>query len=231
MANEDDITSEEPNYDFVPESFKGEDGTYDFEKFRASYDEAVSFKAQAEEAQAALPKDADGYAFAISEEHVLPEGFDPELLKQVDEEGNEVEFDINKMIDPDDPDLPLLKSALHSRKADPALMSDLASILANRELRNVMKMTEKHGEEMKALGPEGKSRIDTVGRALVSMLPEDQAKSILDGITTADALRGIESILKKSKAPPAAAPSKGIDNATASIDERLEAGLAARRQA
>ena len=244
MPNEnDDIQNDDP-LAFVPEDFKGDDGTYDTKGFREKYDEAVSFRAQHEEATAALPKDADGYAWAIPEGHVLPEGFDPEVLRQpvlnkdgspkigADGKPEMKDFDISEMIKADDPDLPLLKSAMHKHGAKPELMGEIASILANRELKNVLSQVEKHGAEMKALGPEGKSRIQTVTRTISAMLPPAQASALMDSITSADALRGIEAVIAKSKVPPAAAPGVGkIDNATASIKERLAAGLAARRTA
>lgn len=226
---------------FVPESFKGEDGAYDTAAFRASYDESVSFKAQADEAAAAMPKDPDGYSWAVPEGHVLPDGFDPTVLRQpalnedgtpkIGEDGQPAmrDFDVNDMIKADDPDLPLLQTALHKHGAKPELMGDIASIMANREISNAVKMTEQADAEKKLLGPNGQSRIDTVVRAVKAMVPAEQAKALADSITSADALKGLEALLQKSKSPPASAPGHKIDNSTASINERIKAGLENRR--
>jgi len=228
---------------FVPESFKGEDGTYDLDGFRTAFDEGVSFKAQADEAAEALPKDADGYVFAVGEEHILPEGFDPEVLRQpvLNEDGTPKmgedgqpemkDFDVNDMVSADDPDLPLLQAALLKHGANPALMGDIAGIMANREISTITKAVKIASEQKAALGPNGQSRIDTVKRSIASKLPDAQTKAVMDSITSADALKGIETILKTSKSPPAAALDHKIDNSTASINERISAGLKARKSA
>ena len=74
---------------FVPESFKGEDGSYDTTKFRAQFDELSSFKSQEDERRAALPKEASAYAWALPEGHAFPEGFDVEAMKT---KANELNF-------------------------------------------------------------------------------------------------------------------------------------------
>lgn len=236
-ADPDDLSS------FVPESFKGEDGKYDLDGFRTAFDEGVSFKAQADEAAEALPKDADGYVFSVGEEHVLPEGFDPELLRQpvmnedgtakMGEDGNPEmkDFNVNDMIMADDPDLPLLQAALLKHGANPALMGDIAGIMANREIGTITKAVKVANEQKAALGPNGQSRIDTVKRSIASKLPDAQTKAVMDSITSADALKGIETILKASKSPPPPALGHKVDNATASISERIKAGLEARKSA
>lgn len=233
MADDDQTTDLS---EFVPDNFKGDDGAYDTAGFRSSFDELATFKAQSDEATAALPENADGYALTIPEDHVLPEGFDPAILRQqiLNEDGTPKmgedgkpemkEFDINEMISADDPDLPLLQAALHKHGANPALMGDLASILANQKIREVMGQADTLKEEKAALGPNGQSRIDTVTRAVAAMVPAGEAAALMNGVTSADALKGMEKLLQKSKAPPAAAPN-AIDNASASIDERIDAGL------
>ncbi len=213
----------------IPDSFKGEDGKWDTEGFKANYDELASFKSQADERTEALPKEASGYAFALPEDHALPEGFDPETMKTKDEDGNDIEFDINKMIDAEDPDLPLLQEAMLKHGADPALMGDLASILANRELRSVMKAMTVAEEETAKLGPNSKSRFSTVERSLNSRIPAAQVKAVMDSITTADALRGIEALLKKPGNTTTAADTTK-DWSEMSPRDRLIGGLKERKK-
>lgn len=215
---------------FLPEDYKGEDGTYDTERFRADYEALVSFKTQADEAAASLPTEASAYAFALPESHEWPEGFDPEQMKTRDADGNEVAFDPSKLIDPEDPDIALVQSALLEHKADPALAQAIASIFANREIRNVMRMQQEAEEQKGKLGPNGEARINTVARTIKARVPEAQANAILDGITSADALKGFEALLKAVSPATAPAPSKP-DLSQMSIDERIEMGLKQRASA
>lgn len=206
MADNDEINDDAPAgvdpSTFVPETFKGEDGAFDTAKFRESYDELASFKSTQEEAKAALPKEPGEYAFALGEDHVWPEGFDPEKMKTTDEDGNEVAFDPSKLFDADDPDIPLVQSVLHELGAPKEAMGKIASIMANREMRNIMQAAGAAESEKKALGPDAQARIDTVTRTLNARMDADQAKAVLDGVTSADALRGLERLIKDSNIAP-----------------------------
>lgn len=216
-----------PDFSFVPENFIA-DGKPDTAAFRTSYDELASFKAQMDEAKAALPAEPTGYEFKVGEGHALPEGFDPDLFKDVDADGNEVLFDVNKMINPDDPDLPLLQAALHKHGADPALMGELAGILANRELRGVMSATEAAATEKTALGPQGQSRIDTLSRTIDARLPKEQAAAVKDLLTSADAVRGLETLFKNSSKPVVPVPPGGVDMDNMSSKELIALGISQR---
>lgn len=213
---------------FVPESFKTDDG-FDTAKFRESYDDLVTFKSQADESKASLPEGPEGYAFTLPDEFQLPEGFDPKVFETKDDEGNTVEFDPASLIDGDDADIPLLQDMMHKLAQGEMNPVDatkaLAGMLVTRELRAVMEAAAGAEDHMKALGPEGKSRISTMQRELASRVPEAQAKAILDDITSADTLRGLEALVK-STAKAQTSPAPGNFNpAEMSIDERLEAGF------
>jgi hypothetical protein len=217
---------------FVPEAFKGEDGAYDTAGFRARFDELTAFRAQEDERIAALPTEASAYAWALPEGHSFPEGFDPAKMATKDDKGNEVAFDPAKMFDPEDPDVAAVQAALLEMKAPPGLMSKLAGVMINRELRGIMEAERVAGEQMAMLGDQvkAKARVDVVQRELSSRLPSAQAAAIMDGLTTAEAVRGMEQILKASSTPPAPAP--GVkDMAKMSIDEKLDLGLQQRAQA
>lgn len=231
---------EGPDLSFIPDTFKGEDGGYKVDDFKVHFDELASFKAQADEAKSALPESPDGYAWAVPDDFAWAEGFNPadHQVAVVGEDGKPVigadgkpetrDMSAADMMDASDPDLALLQSALHKHGSDPALMGELASIMANREVRGLIEAGATATAEKKALGPDAQSRIDTVQRSLSARLPAAQAAAVLQDITSADALRGIEAIIKTSNAPPAPVGGGKIDNATASIDDRIMAGLRSR---
>ena len=207
---------------FVPEAFKGEDGAFDTEGFRAKYDELAAFKSTYDESKAELPESPEGYAFALAEDHEWPEGFDPAKMKTTDEEGNEVEFDPSKLLASDDPDIPTVQALLHEIGAPASVMGKIAGIMVNRELRSVIQAEANAAAEKKALGPDGQARIDTVTRVLKSRMEPSQAKALLDGITSADALKGFEKIIKAGNVKPA--PSEEKDFSAMSPMERVMYG-------
>lgn len=215
---------------FVPDSFKGEDGAYDTAKFRASYDELAAFKGQEDDRKALLPKEAADYAFALTEGHTWPEGFDPAKFTTKDEQGNEVQFDLSKLIDAGDPDIPALQAVLHEIGAPKEAMGKIASIVANREMRAVLEGMATAEAEKKALGPEADARIRTVSHALKAKMPAEQAQALLDTITTANALRGFEALLKGVGSAVSSAPQKK-DYSTMTPYEQLVDGLRSQKSA
>lgn len=215
---------------FVPEEFKGEDGAWDTAGFRAKFDDLAASKAMLDERAAALPKEAKDYAFAVPEDHVFPEGFDPATMATKDENGNDVEFDVNSMIQADDPDIPLLQEVMKEFGADPAMMGKLASIMANREIRTINEGIAKAAEETAKLGPDAKSRFGNVERTLKAKLPDTQVTAIMDGIVSADGLRGIETLLKGTTAPGAPPASKSQDWSEKSPMDRVMSGLQQRNK-
>ena len=237
-GSEDD--GDDIDLSFIPEAYKGEDSKYDIAKFTTDYEGLVAFKSQADERAEAMPKDPSEYAFSFSDEFQFPEGFDPEAhrIPVVDDKGEPVlddkgepttrAFTAADMIDANDPDMPLLQAALHEAGADKALMGKIGEILAGREIRGLLAADKTAEDEKKALGPDSTARINTVMHSINAMLPPAEAKAIADSITSADTLRGLEKVLKASKTPPPANKSTKIDNSTASIDERIMAGLQSR---
>lgn len=231
MADDEDDKTQVADFGAVlPETYKAEDGSWKTDDFKADYDGLVSFKAQAEEARAAIPEKPEDYAWVLPEDHQMPEGFDPSNHMRKDEQGNDIEFKASDMLNSDDPDLPLLQAALHEAGAPPALMGKIASILVNREVRETTAMVSRAAEEMKLLGPQGEARKSTVEREVKARMPAEQASAVLDAVTSADALRGLEALLKASKAPPSPAGG-GKDFSSMSVDERLREGLKQRKSA
>jgi hypothetical protein len=215
---------------FIPETFKKDDGAFDTAGFRARFDELAAEKAAAEEAAATLPKSPEEYAFALAADHAFPEGFDPEALASVDDKGNKIAFDPAALIAADDPDVKLAQALLHEIKAPAGVAQKLAGIMANRELRQVMEAAKTAEAEKAKLGPEAKTRIDVVTRSLKANLEAPLAKALIDSLTSADALRGVESLLKKGRVAPAAQDAKP-DLSQLSPRDRILAGLQQRRRA
>lgn len=215
---------------FVPEQFKGEDGAFDTAKFRADYDEAAAIRSREAERVAAMPKSPEEIAFGLPEDHKWPEGFDPEKMSTKDEQGREVKFDPSKLIDEKDPDIPALQAILHKGGDPREMMKAIAGVVANREIRAMMEADKAAAAEIKALGPDGQARIATVMRTIEGALPAQQAKALVDSITSADALRAVEGILKEFKTTPTPAP-KGLDTSKMSTVDMITAGLQARSSA
>jgi hypothetical protein len=235
---EDEIT--QPDLSFIPETFRGEDGALDIDGFKSHFDELSSFKAQADEAATAIPESPDGYQWGVSEDYAWPEGFDPALFKQpvLKEDGTPKlgpdgqpemrDLTPQDLLSSDDEDVPALREVLHKYGAKPELAGELAQIMLNRELRSMKAAGEAAAEERKALGPQAKQRISTVTRSLNSRMPAAQAKAVLDSITSADALRGIEALLKgNANTPPNPAPG-GMDHSSMSARDLIAAGLSKR---
>jgi len=223
MADDETIVTP-PDMSWVPDTFKGEDGAFDTAGFRSSYDTLAAESAAAADAKALLPADADGYEFGLSEDHAFPEGFDAALLATTDEEGNAVEFDPASMIKADDPDVQLAKELLHGIGAPAETASKLAGIFANRELRAVMAASETKTAEQAKLGPTAKARIDAVSRSLKANLPADSASAVIGSLTSAKALMGVEALLKKGIAAPAADPPGPPDHSSLTPKERIALG-------
>lgn len=215
---------------FVPESFKGEDDKWDTSAFRASYDDLASFKAAADDRAAALPKDAAGYEFALPEDHKLPEGFDPESLSTTDEKGNKIEFNAAAMIDPSDPDVAALQAILHEAQAEPGLAKKLAGLMVNREIRATIEAQRVAAEHLAELGPTGKGRIQTVKGELARRLPANYANAISDSITSADALRGIEQLIRGTTARPVTPADDKVNYSDLNPRDRVLHGLKQREK-
>jgi len=214
------------DFSFIPDTFKGEDGAYDTAKFRSEFDALSAFKSQEDERLSGLPKDAKEYAWALPEGHAFPEGFDPEKMKTKDEAGNEVAFDPMSMLDAADPDIAAVQAALFDVKAPPALMAKLASIMVNPELRGTMEAEKFAGVEKAKLwnAVKAQARINTVTHALKARLPAEQASAVADSLVSADAVRGVEALLKATGSTTPPAP--GVtDTSKMSADEKIAYGL------
>ncbi len=211
----------------ISDDFKQDDGTWDTDGYKAHVDGLAAFKAQADEAKAGLPEGPEGYEFGLPEDFALPEGFNAEALSHVDDNGNKVEFDAASMINADDPDIPALQGILHDLAQGNLSHTDgmkkLAGMVVNRELRGVMEARAEAAKQIEALGPQAKARIDTMTRTLNASLPKEQADAMADAMTSADVLRGLETLMKKAGSTTTPAP-QSKNWGELSIDERLMSG-------
>lgn len=216
---------------FIPESFKQEDGTFDTASFRTSYDEAVTFKTQADEATALLPKDADGYVFALGEDFKLPEGFTLPQVPNPDVDGEMMDFDIKTLLDADDPDIKAAQSLLHEFGAKGELSGKLAELMVGRDLRQMQEANTTAAAERAALGPTHQARIDTLKNAVEAVATKEEATAIMDSLTSADAVRAMEKIIGNSKKPviPGGGNKPDMDNM--SNMELLELGNQQKKRA
>lgn len=233
--DDEEITTQEPVSeapDFtgvLPDTYKGEDGSWNVDGFKSDYDALAAFKAEQDERAASIPEGPDGYAWELPEDYSLPEGFDPAALATKNENGETVEFDVKSMLDADDPDLGVLQEALHDAGAPPALMPKLASILVGREIRSIQQEAQEAAAEMAKLGRDAEARKNELTRNVKALLPPEMASAVLDGVHSADALRGLSQLISKTSPVVSSAP-QGKDFASMSADERIAAGLAQRQR-
>lgn len=164
-----------PDFSFVPEQFL-KDGKPDGKAFRERFDELAAFEATTNEARSELPAKPEDYAFDIPDDFELPEG-------------------IELKIDPEDPDLPVLRSWAHENAVPQKAMNELAKIFAGRELRAQTGAMEEFNKEFAALGKDAQSRIDTIKRSLTARLPADQADALMGATFTAPAVKALEKLL------------------------------------
>ncbi len=229
--------AEAPDLSFIPETFKGEDGAYKLDEFSTHFSELSQFKTAADERAAALPTEASAYALGVSEDHQFVEGFNPadHQVPVLNEQGEPVmnadgtpqtrDMTAADMINTDDPDLPALQEAMLKHQADPALMQEISSILVNRELRGIIEAGKAAEAETKLLGPEGPKRLGEIKQTVEGILPEAQAKAILDGITSADGLKAMESLIQKAKIPPSTSGNTGPDLDAMTNKELIALGM------
>ena len=212
-----DETENGPDFSFVPETFRTEDGKPDGGAFRSAYDELAAAKAIADEAAAAFPKTADEYPFAVPEDlkDLLPEGFEPP---------EDFKLELT-----DDPDLPSLKALLHKHKVPPAAAEELANMLAAREIRGLHEAGKAHHEELQKLGANAQSRIDAVKRSVGAKVPQAEADALMADLTSADAIRAMEKVLTSgAPRPHTAASEQTADLSKMTPLQKIEHGYAQR---
>lgn len=228
-GDDDDVSSIDLS-EFVPETFKKEDGSYDTAGFRGRFDELLSQSQQQAEIESGLPKSADELEWGLPEGWDLPDGIDADLLKTVGEDGEEVEFDPAGMIKADDPDVKSLQSVVHkiaTREMSPQdAMKAMAGMLVTREVSALKEGIEAFNEQRKALGEDGgKARLATIERELSSRMDKKYVDAVMNDLTSARAVFAVETLIKKSGQPPAGNPGAKPDTSGMSNVDLIQAGL------
>lgn len=202
MANDLDFSA-------VPEQFHTAEGGVDLKAMRESFDRLKG---------AIPPESPDGYELRAPNvaDLDLPEGFDGESFElQVDE---------------NDPALAALRKTAHHHGLGQAAVDDLLRLWGEHQIRTIGKDAEAALAEMKALGPNAQSRIDSLTRVVRARLPREDAEALLGDIRSADALRAVESLLSGSgRQPNGDSPGGKPHLGELSIDERLALASAERR--
>lgn len=193
-----------PDYSWAPESFV-KDGQFDAQGLRASYDELSAFKAQVDEARAAVPGKPEDYQMTVPDsidmgDLPLPDGFKFELS--------------------DDPRIaPVMdgmKGFLHKHHLPQEAASELLGLLGKYEAIGYSDLYASTKKEAEALGPQAEARVATVVRSLESKLPADLATALKAATYTANGVKALETLLKPTTfgAPPGSPPGVDTENMT-----------------
>lgn len=191
-----------PDLSWLPESFRKDDGV-DIDGFRAHYEDMAAAQAAFAEAQAGIPETADGYDLTLPEDLNLGDVTPPEWFK----------FDL----DADNPIVSELKQWMHDRKMPAGSGQELLTMLARYEAGKAAQFHATAQAEMKALGPTAEARLGRIRRTLETRVrDETQRNALLQSLTSADAVRGLEAFISGASAvqPPAAPPSARTDGLT-----------------
>ena len=92
--------------------------------------------------------------------------------------------------------------------------------MAGRELRSQTQAMETYQTEMKALGADAQSRIDTITRSLSSRLPADQAEALTGAAFSANAVKALEKLLS-GPGGRASTPTTTVDTSKMTPLEKL----------
>lgn len=135
----------------------------------------------------------------------LPEGFDAEKFQL--------------QLSEDDPRIGQLKQTASDHGLSQEAMDGLAKLWAEHEVRELHSAGQAAAEEMKQLGPNAQSRIDSLARAVRGRFPEAEAEALLNDLTSAASVKAVERLLGGGAhgAQPGGRPNMG----EMSIDERL----------
>lgn len=191
------------DYSFLPDDYRGEDGAYDLDKFKADYGELADFKKSQDERLAGIPEE---YDFAIPEDVDygdldLPEGF--EIIPFTDEPAFKPLFDELGAF---------LKDNQISGDGAGKVMGLISKYEATKYAQGMAAMKG----EIESL-TNGKERIKDLSRRIETKLPEAEADALKASLSTADGVRALEKIMggKSFSAPNSEPSEKKTDPLTA----------------
>lgn len=206
--------SEGPDLSFIPDDFRGEDGSIKLDDFRQSYQDMLAEQAQRAEAAALVPESGE-YDFALPELDFsdidgLPEGFSVDL--NIEDEDYK----------------PLFGEAAELLKdlGAPAEVSQkLTGLLAKYKATEYAKHARAAKAEAEKLGSNNaqrEARIGKVHRAMQSRLPAAQVEALMNATQTYEGVRALEALFAP-RGPGATVPQPtGADLDKLSAFDRLK---------
>lgn len=194
---------------FIPQDYRGDDGSVDLDRFKTDYEALLARQTQADEVGA-----PEAYDFNIPEDFdfgvELPEGFqvaiadDPAAKAVLDE----------------------LSGMLKEYDAPQEFATGIMGLLAKYQAAQAAEHYAAVRKEAERLGPTQaarEARLNTVQRAIEGRLPAEQAKALMAATSTYEGVRALEALLAP-RGPAAATPSQpsGEDLAKLPPRERLK---------
>lgn len=184
-----------PDFSFVPDQFKGEDGAADLNAFRASYDDAQAKLAEIAARQEGAPETPDGYSFT------LPDDFKFDGIDGLPD-------DFSVEIDAANPAFEPIRAALHEHRLPQSMAQTLVTSLAKHQAAEYAKASAAMAEDLKTLGANSDTRVSEVRRKLESALPAEQAAGIMSATMSAAGVKALEALLSgRSHTAPTPQPS------------------------
>lgn len=179
----------------------------DFGKLAADHKSLAEFKTAQDAAAASRPKKADDYKLELPKDFEAPQGVKIEL-------------------DPNDPRLgPARELALKHGWSQEAF-ADAIAMDAKFRLAEQTQLNERLAEELKALGTDGKARVDAVEAWLTANLGNEHGNAIVPMLFTRLQVEAIEKLIKltKGKVPDFDGNNRedGDDDANEVSDEEYE---------
>jgi len=150
-----------PDLSFVPDTYRGDDGALDMEKFGQDYQEMLADQARRAEQQGLVP---EAYEWAAPEDLEMPEG---------------IEIDLDLENEAFQPILQDMGSLLKSMSAPQDAANKIVGMLMKYEAAHATMARDALKAETDKLGANDaarKARIDTMDRALAARLPADGAR-------------------------------------------------------
>lgn len=177
-----------PDLSWIPEAYRGDDGTPDIEGFRTAFEEMTAEQARREEAAALIP---DEYHLAYPQdmdfgEMDLPEGF----ALQMNAEDPVTQGFLGELGE-------TLKSLNAPAETAPKLMGLLAKFQAQQVSAGYKAVREEHAK-LGSNAAQRQARLGQVKRSLETRLPEAQANALLMATTSYEGVRALEALLAPS---------------------------------
>lgn len=175
-----------PDFSFIPDDYRGEDGNLDLDRFKTDYEDMLADKAQRAEAETLVPENGE-YDFSLPDD--LDFG-DMELPKN---------FAVDLAVDDEDfkPIFGEFAELLKDLKAPGDVSKKAMSVLAKYEAAKYSKQYRAAQAEFSKLGAnkaQQEARLNRVLRAMETRLPVEQVSALAGAASTYDGVRALEAL-------------------------------------